>query len=123
MPDGIQHRAIGEAVKRYLSSLRKWWRQWDEFAGLDAREIERIGAELGLTVPDLRTLAARGWDAGELLYRRMKLLGIGRGDVEHAALGLLRDLERTCSRCGHKPECAQDLAVHRESKAWPESKA
>ena len=45
------------------------------------------------------------------------------GEDPETPLGLMRDLERTCSCCGHKAECAQDLAVHPESKASPGSKA
>lgn len=120
MPDSIQHRAIAKAVQSFLSNLRRWWQQRNELAGVDAHEIERIGAELGLTVADLRDLAARGPDAADLLYRRMKALGISRGDVERTALGLMRDLERTCSCCDQKGECAGDLATHPESKEWKE---
>jgi len=117
---GYQHPEIAKAVQTFLASLRKWWQRRDDFGSIDARELERIGAELGLTVSDLRDLAARGSDAADLLYRRMKALGFSRGDVERTTLGLMRDLERTCSCCGHKRECADDLAARPEGKEWKE---
>ncbi len=118
MPDDTPHPTIAKAVQTFLASLQTWWQQQGELAGVDPHELERIGSELGLTVSDLRDLATRGPDAADMLYRRMRALGISRGDVERTALGLMRDLERTCSCCGHKKQCAGDLEARSESTAW-----
>src|SRR5262245_26283301 len=113
----IDHPAVGKTAQSLLARIREWWGR-DDLSGLDRREVERIGAELGLPVADLRDLAARGPEAAALLARRMTALGLTRGDVERTALGLMRDLERTCSCCGNKGRCARDLANRPVNQDW-----
>jgi len=52
-----------------------------------------------------------GWPQAAILLRRMLVaLGIDPDSPalkDHAAIG---ELQRACTVCGHKPECAQDLA-------------
>src|SRR5262245_26973601 len=48
----------------------------------------------------------------------MTALGLSRADVERTVLGLMRDLERTCSCCCDKGRCAHDLARRPEDPAW-----
>jgi hypothetical protein len=108
---------LARTVQAFLAHLRSWSarRELDNF---DRQEIERIAAELGMTAADLRDLAACGPDAAELLTKWMTALGISRDDVERTALGLMRDLERTCSCCGHKKQCAADLADRPDDPVW-----
>lgn len=120
MSGDSEHTARAKAAETLLARIRTWWRNQSDLADLDRREIERIGAELGMTASDLRDLAARGPEAAALLSRRMKALGLARGDVERTALGLMRDLERTCSCCGHKGRCEHDLANRPGDQAWRE---
>ena len=101
----IEHSAPVKVVQALLLRIRDWLRRSD-LDSLDLRETERIGAELGLTVSDLRDLASRGPEAAALLAKRMTALGLTRGDVERTALGLMRDLERTCSCCGDCRNCS-----------------
>ena len=114
---GNEHSTVAKAAEALLSRIRDWLRRSD-LNSLDRRETERIGAELGLTVSDLRDLASRGPEAAALLAKRMTALGLTRGDVEQTALGLMRDLERTCSCCGDKSRCAHDLASRPEDQDW-----
>lgn len=105
-------------VDRFLAHWREWWRARDELIGLDRNELERIAGELGMSAHDLEDLAARGPGAADLLYERMKALGITRADAERLAHGMMRDLERTCSCCGDKGVCEKDLARHPNDPAW-----
>jgi hypothetical protein len=112
MPD-LKHFTLA----RLRARIRDWWMR-GELDRLDQRELQRVGAELGLTASDLRDLAARGPEAAALLAQRMTALGLTRSDVERAALGLMRDLERTCACCGLKRRCEADLASRRADHGW-----
>ena len=106
------------AVESLLMHLRERWRARDELASLDSGEVERMARELGLSSADLEKLVERGPDAASLLYERMRVLGISRADVENAASGLMRDLERTCACCNEKGVCEKDLKRQPSDPAW-----
>ena len=86
-----------KAAEDFIARVRTWWQHGNELKDMDRHEVDRIAADLGMTARDLEELAARGPDAAELLHRRLTALGLSRSDVERTALGLMRDLERTCS--------------------------
>jgi hypothetical protein len=106
------------AVETLLVRLRDWWRARTELGGVDRREVDRIAEELGMTADDLRDLVTRGPDAANLLHERMRVLGLSRADVEHAAHGLMRDLERTCACCNEKGTCDEDLKRRPDDPHW-----
>ena len=106
------------AVETLLVRLQAWWRRQNELGSLDAKELERIGAELGMSTSALEDLAARGPHAARLLYERMQALGMSRGELEHAAQGFLRDLQRTCACCNQKGVCERDLVEQPDDPAW-----
>lgn len=97
------------AVESFLTRFRDRWRALDELGHIDHGELDRIAKDLGVSTADLTTLAEQGPDAAHLLYERMHALGISRDNVEHAASGLMRDLERTCACCNEKGLCEKDL--------------
>jgi hypothetical protein len=113
-----QHGQAHRAVEDFVARVRAWWRQASELRSLDGHEVERIAADLGMTARDLEDLTARGPNAAALLHRRLTALGLARADVERTALGLMRDLERTCSCCDQKGVCEHDLAKRPDDPAW-----
>jgi hypothetical protein len=106
------------AVENLLGRVQDWWRTSGELGAMDRQELDRIAHDLGMTSDDLTDLAARGPDAANLLFERMRALGISKNDVDHAAQGLMRDLERTCSCCTVKGGCERDLADRPEDPRW-----
>jgi hypothetical protein len=116
--DQAAHTTLTDATQRFLSRWRAWWRARDELGHLDRGELDRIAGEFGMSAQDLEDLVARGPDAADLLYQRMRVLGITRADAEHVARGLMRDLECTCSCCNDKGVCEKDLARHPDDPAW-----
>jgi hypothetical protein len=106
------------AVETLLGRIRDWWHMNHELGTVDRHELDHIAQDLGMTGSELRDLAARGPDAAHLLYERMRALGISKEDVERAALGLMRDLERTCACCNDKGVCEQDLAKRPGDPKW-----
>jgi hypothetical protein len=66
----------------------------------------------------LEELVTRGPDAAAHLYERLAALGLSKADVERAAQGVLRDLQRTCSCCNEKGRCEKDLRDNSDSALW-----
>ena len=66
----------------------------------------------------LKDLAARGPDAANLLYERMRALGLSKADVDHAAQGVMRDLQKTCACCNEKGICEKDLSKQPDDPGW-----
>jgi hypothetical protein len=93
------------AVEALLNRVRDWWQRQNELSGLDPKELGRVAAELGMSTNALKDLAARGPDAAKLLYERMRALGISKVDVDHAAQGVMHDLQGTCACCNEKGLC------------------
>ena len=121
MSDPTSHAdkaTIAGVADRFLARWREWWRARDELTTLDRHELERVAGEFGMSALDLEDLAARGPGAADLLYDRMKALGISRADADRIAHGMMRDLERTCSCCNEKAVCEKDLARHPDDPAW-----
>jgi hypothetical protein len=59
-----------------------------------------------------------GPEAANLLYERMQALGISKADVDKAAQGVMRDLQRTCACCNEKGVCEKDLAERPDDPVW-----
>jgi hypothetical protein len=106
------------SVEALLTHLRRRWKAREELAQLDPGELARIAGDLGMTPEDLEMLAERGPDAANLLYERMAVLGVTPDDVEKAAHGLLRDLEKTCACCNEKGICEKDIARRPLDPCW-----
>jgi hypothetical protein len=117
-PTNQAETTITGIADQFLARWRDWWRARDELGHLDRSEVERIAGEFGMSPRDLEDIATRGPGAADLLYERMKVLGITRADAEHVARGVMRDLERTCSCCNDKGVCEKDLARHPDDPAW-----
>jgi hypothetical protein len=106
------------AVRTLLSRVRDWWRTQDELRLLNSQELGRVAWDLGLSGDALKDLVARGPDAAHLLYARMQALGMSEADVELAAHGVLRELQKTCALCNDKTVCEKDLAKHPDDPVW-----
>jgi hypothetical protein len=83
-----------DAVGALLHRLRDWWRGQEELSALGNMEIGRVAAELGISTDTLRGLVADEPDAANLLYERMRALGISKADVDEAAQGVMRDFAK-----------------------------
>jgi hypothetical protein len=119
MPNAQDHSSLAlKATENFLSRLRVWWQRYNELKDLDRGELDRIAADLGMTARDLQDLSERGPDAAALSHRRMAALGLSRDDVERAALGLMRDLEKACCCCSDKGRCEKDLASRPNDPGW-----
>jgi hypothetical protein len=120
MPNSAQHapHTALAVIEQWLARWRERWRSRHELDNFDRQELERMAGEFGMTGHDLEGLVARGPQAADLLYERMRALGVARADVERTAHGLMRDLERTCACCTEKGVCEGDLAIRPGDPAW-----
>jgi hypothetical protein len=115
-------RLAGLAVTtgRYLTAAAKAF--WQRKASVD--EIDRLGPQetgclardLGVSPDEIRLLAAKDCNAADLLYRRMKTIGLDRAHVDPA---VMRDLQRGCSKCLDKGLCVHELEDRPREPTWP----
>jgi len=90
--------------RRELNELTKY--------GAGFGELEPIVRDLNVTAAaDLeRLVRPRSQSANELTHM-LAALGIDEGDLRRAEPALLRDMERVCSLCTHRPQCHRKLAA------------
>ena len=100
-----------------------WSRYWQrrnalaELQSLGHGELERMVQDAGVTFGDLLNLAKHNGDSAALLYRRLEQAGIDLKNVEPM---VLRDMQRCCTLCDSKGECAHDMESKAKAAAWPE---
>jgi hypothetical protein len=82
----------------------------EESSALDHMEVGLVTADFGISTIALKDLVAREREAAGLLYERMWALGILKADVDHAAHGVMRDLQSTCPCCNEKGVCVNGRA-------------
>ena len=106
-------QTIGHAWKRY----RQRRLAMAELQALGTAELERMVQDAGLTFGDVLELAKRSGDSASLLYRRLEQAGIDFRAVDSAAL---RDMQRCCSYCDSKAQCAHELEDAPKAASWPQ---
>ncbi len=88
-----------------------------ELGALGDAELERVVHDAGLTVGDLLALIKQGDDSASLLYGRLKEAGIDFKTIEPL---VMRDMERSCSMCTAKVQCAHELEDAPKAASWPD---
>jgi uncharacterized protein YjiS (DUF1127 family) len=112
-------RSMSTASKPYpivqdlIESFASWLkhrREMNEMRQLDRADFDRIANDLRIAPDDLEELVRHGRHAADELPKMLEQLGISAERLGQAQPLLLRDMERTCSLCGHKGQCDRDLA-------------
>lgn len=111
-------KAVAATGESFFAQLFARWRDQMELSRLPNGELDRVAHELGLSGEELIELAAAGPHAADLLYERMRAIGVSRADVDRLGWGVIRDLERSCSCCSEKAQCKADLAAHPDDPVW-----
>lgn len=106
-------QTIGQAWKRY----RQRRLAMAELQALGPAELERMVQDAGLTFGDVLELAKQSGDSASLLYRRLEQAGIDFRAIDTA---VLRDMQRCCSFCDSKPQCAHELEDAPKAASWPQ---
>jgi hypothetical protein len=110
---------------KMLDGVRQWWRNWrgraftsPSWACCGEYEVERMAHDLGMPSSELRKIADHGPDAADLLLRRMAELDLDSKEVAATAPGTFQDLQRLCTLCESRRQCARDLGRDPNDKAW-----
>jgi uncharacterized protein YjiS (DUF1127 family) len=105
--------SIAEAWSRY----RKRRAAVAELQALGNAELERMVQDAGLTFGDVLELAKQSGDSAALLYRRLERAGVDFRSLDSA---VLRDMQRCCSLCESKTQCAHELEDKPKVASWPD---
>jgi|SRR5262245_34131674 len=101
------------------AAVASWQRRASvkEIDNMDTQEVRCIARDLGVSPFEMRTLAAKGKNAADLLVRRMNTLGLDPAQVD---LAVMHDLQRCCSICMQKGLCIHELEDKPRPATWPE---
>lgn len=105
-------------------AIAAWWRNWrnarESLAELDGcgSEVSRIAREVGVSAPELYTIAAKRPDAADQLKLRLEALHFDPAALRRDEPLVMRDLERVCSTCGSKRRCVRDWVRFPDDAAW-----
>ncbi len=86
-------------------------RELNEMRQMDRADFDRIAGELRVSPGELDMLVRQGPHSADELPKLLKALGIDETGLAHIEPMVLRDMERVCALCRHKPECDRDLAA------------
>jgi hypothetical protein len=106
------------ATKRFIDRLAQWFTGGSELAHLTSHEVERMAHDCGMSADQLRNFVSMAPGAADLLHVRLGALGLSTADIDRIAFGLTRDLERDCSCCCSKEQCAKDLEERPSAAGW-----
>lgn len=109
---GLFH-SIGKAWNRY----RRRRAAIAELQALGGAELERLVQDAGLTFGDVLELTKQSADSAALLYHRLEQAGVNSRSIDST---VLRDLQRCCSFCESKAQCAHDLEDKPKAASWPD---
>jgi hypothetical protein len=101
-PFGRIAGAIGSAYDR----MKDTWRLQGELARMGDREV----ADLGVTRPELESLARAGSGRRRLMHAMMARVGVRPSDLKWVP-GLMREVERTCGLCADSRRCRKWLSA------------
>jgi transcriptional regulator with XRE-family HTH domain len=86
-------------------------RELRELSTIDHSDFDRIALDLRVSPGELDALVQRGPHAADELPKLLQALGVDEAALVRTEPMVLRDMERVCALCGHKPRCDRDLAA------------
>jgi hypothetical protein len=104
---------IGKVFRQIGNLLRP-----SELARLDPAEVEQLARDVGITSYDLRRLSTLGPDAADRLYERLKREGVDLQRLKDCEPRALKDMQLTCSCCGEKEHCSDELDSQKRDGNW-----
>lgn len=112
------HRSPMNRVLDWWLATRDRWARMAELRDLPAGELDRVAADFGVSRAELVDAAQRPDGTQVLLDRRLAALGLTHDEIWRLSPMLLRDLQRTCSRCPEQQRCAEDMAISPLAPGW-----
>lgn len=114
-----RHRAatslptLQSILNALVQSIRKYRRQrknQNELMLCSVAEISAIARDLRLAPDELMKLVTEKTETAAALHELLAVIGIDARNLELENPIVMRELQRRCLTCGHKPECAYHLA-------------
>ncbi len=105
-----RQRSLGRRIADWWSNCWGGRKIVTELGSADHNELERIVADLGMTVAELCAAAQQGDRGADLLYRRMAGLGLDAKEVAERATAAMLDMRRGCVICNVRGRCEPDLS-------------
>ena len=102
------------AVQKLIDTFADWLkhrRELNELYEMNRSDLDRIASDLRVSSTDLDELVRHGPHAADELPKLLKALRIDEAALARAQPLVLRDMERVCSLCLHKPRCEEDLVA------------
>lgn len=100
------------------STLSDWATRWRNYRSAKAglRELENdprltasVAADLGLTIPALKEVVAKGAGAYDLMARMMAAFDLDPAALRETEPEQMREFELTCSLCAVKGRCKREI--------------
>ena len=103
-------------ISQYVQDLFTAFRQSSELDRFERNELNRIAADAGISVAELRDLSRKTPGSAALLDRRLAVLGLT--ETANVQPAVLRDLQRVCTQCKSKGRCSHDLDRDPSDPVW-----
>jgi transcriptional regulator with XRE-family HTH domain len=100
-----------DAIAEWINKYRRLHRVTDELGQCTQDDVIQIAKDLGLSVSELRNLAAKGPGGAEVLQKMLLALSIDPKVLAKNDPATMRDLQRLCIVCSHKGRCQEELAA------------
>jgi len=118
-PEAREYPVVEAVIDRFARWL-KHRREIAESCNCNSEEYARIAHDLSLSTAELNTLVRHGAQAGDRLPKMMEALRIDPEAIRRVEPMVMRDLERVCSLCEHKRQCAHELAAGKAAEDYAE---
>lgn len=98
--------ALMQSIRKY----RQRQRERRELASCSVAEVAAIARDLNLTPDELMKLVSERTETAAALHELLSVIGIHAESLRLDDPAVMRELQRRCITCLHKPECAYHLA-------------
>jgi hypothetical protein len=117
MPDRNTQQPPYPVLDMVLNSIADWVNNYRNSVGnrgdldrCDPIEVAQIATDIGISPGELRTLSGKGPGSADLVAKMLLALGVDPKALVNKDPLVMRDLQRLCSTCGNKGQCAHELA-------------
>jgi hypothetical protein len=115
----------GQKIRSPIAVFVQWCREWAETGSAAElkccaeEEIGRMAQDAGVSVPEFHRLVKESPEAVDLLlHQRMAALDLDENEVAQTERETFRDLQRVCTMCESKGQCAGDFRRDAADPGW-----
>ena len=109
-PNHSSVNAAFSAIAAWVNKYRTTIGSADGLERCGPDDVMQIAKDLGVPASELRELVRRGPGAADLLQKMLLALDVDPKTLADGNPLIMRDLQRLCTMCDHKKQCAHELA-------------